>query len=54
VWTLGSWTTVILYETLLTALYAGRQGWRLFGVIRAAEGELAEVKHRHQQARQQE
>jgi hypothetical protein len=53
VWTLGSWTTVILYETLLTALYAGRHGWRVFGVVRAAEAELARVKHTHQQAGRQ-
>jgi hypothetical protein len=26
VWTLGSWTTIIMYETILTALYAGRTG----------------------------
>jgi hypothetical protein len=49
VWTLGSWTTVIIYETVLTALYAGRKGRHLFGVVRAAEIELAGVKHRHQQ-----
>jgi hypothetical protein len=50
VWTLGSWTTVILYETLLTALYAGRTGWRLVGVVGATEAELDRVKHRLQQA----
>jgi hypothetical protein len=49
VWTLGSWTTVIIYETLLTALYAGRNGWSLFGVVRALEAELEGVKHKHQQ-----
>jgi hypothetical protein len=53
VWTLGSWTTVILYETILTALYAGRSGWRLFSVVRATEAELAGVKHQHQQAGRQ-
>lgn len=44
VWTLGSWTTVIIYETILTAVYAGRSGRRLPGVVRASEGELVEVK----------
>jgi hypothetical protein len=53
VWTLGSWTTVIIYETVLTALHAGRTGWRLFGVVRAAEAELESVKHQHQQAGRQ-
>jgi hypothetical protein len=53
VWTLGSWTTVIIYETLLTALSVGRHGWRLFGVVRAAEAELARVKHTHVQAGRQ-
>jgi hypothetical protein len=53
VWTLGSWTTVILYETLLTALSAGRRGWRMVGVVRATEAELARVKHTHQQAGRQ-
>src|SRR5262245_41177179 len=50
VWTLGSWTTVILYETILTALYAGRKGWSLFGVIRADEKELEMVKRKHRDA----
>jgi hypothetical protein len=50
VWTLGSWTTVILYETLLTALVAGRKGWSLFGVVRATDLELATVKRHHRQA----
>jgi hypothetical protein len=54
VWTLGSWTTVIIYETILTALYAGRHGRRLFGVVSAAEAELARVKHTHLQAGRQE
>jgi hypothetical protein len=47
VWTLGSWTTVIVYETVLTAIVAGRQGWSLFGVVRAPEAELEAVKGRH-------
>lgn len=50
VWTLGSWTTVIVYETILTALCAGRTGWSLFGVVRAAESELEKVKQKHQEA----
>jgi len=44
VWTLGSWTTVIVYETILTAMYAGRKGRALPGVVRASEGELTGVK----------
>jgi uncharacterized membrane protein YgcG len=47
VWTLGSWTTVIIYETILTALYAGRRGRSLFGVVRAADAELEGVKRTH-------
>ena len=50
VWTLGSWTTVIVYETILTALHAGQKGWSLFGVIRASESELELVKHKHRKA----
>ena len=50
VWTLGSWTTVIIYETILTALHAGRKGWSLFGVFRAEEPELETVKRKHQRA----
>lgn len=53
VWTLGSWTTVIVYETVLTALHAGRKGWGLFGVVRAAESELEMVKHKHQRTGRQ-
>jgi hypothetical protein len=53
VWTLGSWTTVIIYETILTALYAGRRGWRLFGVVGSLEAELEEVKREHQRAGRQ-
>jgi hypothetical protein len=53
VWTLGSWTTVIIYETFLTALYAGRKGWHLLGVVRAAEAELEGVKREHQRAGRQ-
>jgi hypothetical protein len=48
VWTLASWTTVIIYETILTALHAGRKGWELFGVVRAADPELERVKRMHQ------
>ncbi|HYT59772.1 MAG TPA: hypothetical protein VEL06_06350 [Haliangiales bacterium] len=54
VWTLGSWTTVIIYETVLTALHAGRKGWGLFGVVRAAESDLETVKRKHLLARRQE
>jgi hypothetical protein len=50
VWTLGSWTTVIIYETLLTALHAGRRGWRVFSVINAEEAELNIVKAKHRRA----
>lgn len=46
VWTLGSWTTVIVYETILTALHAGRTGRSLAGVVRAPEAELTAVKRR--------
>gem|GEM_PF-398610 len=53
VWTLGSWTTVILYETILTALYAGRKALRLFGIVRAAEAELEGVKRTQQWAGRQ-
>jgi len=53
VWTLGSWTTVILYETILTALYAGRKAFRLLGVVRATEAELEGVKRAHQWAGRQ-
>jgi hypothetical protein len=54
VWTLGSWTTVIVYETILTALCAGRKGWSLFGVVRAPEAELEGVKCRHRNAGRQQ
>jgi hypothetical protein len=50
VWTLGSWTTVIIYETILTAIYACRKGWSLFSVIQAPESELEIVKHKHKAA----
>lgn len=51
VWTLGSWTTVIVYETILTALYAGRKGWSLFGIVRSSDSEIDQVKFRHKTAR---
>jgi hypothetical protein len=35
---------VIIYETILTAIHAGRKGWSLFGVVRAPEAELETVK----------
>jgi len=54
VWTLGSWTTVIIYETVLTALHAGRNGWGLFGVVRAEDSELETVKRKHQRAARRE
>jgi hypothetical protein len=50
VWTLGSWTTVIIYETLLTAYHAGFSGWRLFSIIRAGEPELDAVKRRYRRS----
>jgi hypothetical protein len=53
VWTLGSWTTVIIYETILTALHAGRKGWSLLGVVRATEAELDGVKQGYQRAGRQ-
>ena len=49
VWTLASWTTVIIYETILTAIHAGRKGSSIFGVVRAADPELERVKRMHQQ-----
>src|SRR6185369_308755 len=48
VWTLGSWTTVIIYETILTAIYAGRKGWSIFGIFRSPELELEAAKSNHQ------
>jgi hypothetical protein len=53
VWTLGTWTTVIIYETILTALHAGRKGWSLLGVVRATEAELDGVKQAYQRAGRQ-
>ncbi len=50
VWTLGTWTTVIVYETILTAVFAGRRGWSLWGILRAPEAELDHVKHRHRRS----
>lgn len=47
VWTLGSWTTVIIYETVLTAIHAGRKGRGILGVVRAQESELETVKRKH-------
>jgi hypothetical protein len=49
VWTLGSWTTAIIYETVLTALHAGRKGRHLFTVLNADEEELQRVKKHHLQ-----
>jgi hypothetical protein len=54
VWTLGSWTAVIIYETLLTALHAGRKGWRLLSVVNATDDELEHVKHKHKEAGRQQ
>ncbi|MCI0538868.1 MAG: hypothetical protein L0Z50_26985 [Verrucomicrobiales bacterium] len=51
VWTLTSWTTVIIYETLLTAIYAGRKGWNMVGVMRAPESELESVKQKQMSTR---
>jgi hypothetical protein len=53
VWTLGTWTTVIIYETILTALHAGRKGWSLLAVVRATEAELDGVKQAYQRAGRQ-
>jgi hypothetical protein len=53
VWTLGTWTTVIIYETILTALHAGRKGWSLLGVVGATEAELDGVKQAYQRAGRQ-
>ena len=53
VWTLASWTTIIMYEATLTAIHAGRKGWALLGVVRAADLELENVKRTHQQQRRQ-
>jgi len=50
VWTLGSWTTVICHETILTALHAERRGWSLFGIVAASDNELSRVKQKHQRA----
>ena len=44
VWTLVAWTTIIIYETILTAIFAGRKGWSLFGIVRAPEPEIESVK----------
>lgn len=49
VWTLGTWITVILYETILTALHAEGRGC-LFGVTRAGDPELDRVGHHHLRA----
>ena len=54
VWTLGSWTTIFVYETILTALCAGRKGWSLLGVVHAPESELEGVKRRHRNAGRQQ
>jgi hypothetical protein len=53
VWTLGTWTTVIIYETILTALHAGRRGLNLLGMVRATEAELDGVKQVYQRAGRQ-
>jgi len=50
VWTLGTWSTVIIYESLLTALHAGRKGWRVLGVLRADAAELGGVQRKHHAA----
>ena len=49
VWTLGLWTTVIIYETILTAILAGRKGWSFFGMLVALEPELNSVKQSYRQ-----
>ena len=47
VWTLGSWTTVIIYETIFTKLHTGRKAGARFGMVRAGEAELERVKRIH-------
>lgn len=49
VWTLVAWTTTIIYETILTAVHAGRKGWSLFGIPRAPDAELDKVKRAYRQ-----
>ncbi len=51
VWTLVAWTTIIIYETILTAIHAGRKGWNIFKMLLAPESELQSVKHRCEQKR---
>ncbi len=51
VWTLVAWTTIIIYETILTATHAGRKGWNIFRMLLAPESELQSVKHRCEQKR---
>ena len=47
VWTLVAWTTTIIYETILTAIHAGRKGWRLLGIPRAGDAEIDKVKREY-------
>jgi hypothetical protein len=47
VWTLVAWTTIIIYETILTAIQAGRKGWSIFKALLAPEPELQAVKGRY-------
>jgi hypothetical protein len=49
VWTLVAWTTTIIYETILTAIHAGRKGWRLLGVPNAPDAEIDKVKREYRQ-----
>jgi hypothetical protein len=49
VWTLGAWTTIIVYETILTAVHAGRKGRALFGIPAASDAELHRVKRVYQE-----
>jgi hypothetical protein len=49
VWTLGAWTTIIIYETILTAVHAGRKGRDLFGIPSASDAELHSVKRAYRE-----
>lgn len=49
VWTLSSWTIVIIYETILTAIHTGRTSWHLFAVVRADDKELDGVKRKYKE-----
>jgi hypothetical protein len=50
VWTLVAWTTTIIYETMLTAVHAGRKGWSLLSIPNAPDSEIDKVKREYRQA----